>query len=104
MPRAALTLLVVVLLALPALPAAAQPGARPPVEERGVARVGDKININTAGVPELMTLDGVGRRVAEAIVQYRQQHGPFKRPEEVRRVSGIGAGLWERNRDRIVVE
>lgn len=62
------------------------------------------VNINTAGVKELMTLDGVGQTVAERIVEYRDKHGPFKAPEEIRRVSGIGRGLWERNRDRIVVK
>jgi competence protein ComEA len=63
-----------------------------------------RVNINTADVKTLMTLEGVGRRVAERIVEYRQTHGPFKRPEEIRRVEGIGAGLWEKNRARIVVD
>lgn len=66
--------------------------------------VGEKVNINTAGVKELMTLAGVGRRVAEKIVQYREAHGPFKKAEEIRRVEGIGGGLWEKNRERIVVK
>lgn len=64
----------------------------------------DKVNINTADVKELMTLDGVGRKVAERIVEYRDAHGPFKKPEELRKVEGIGGGLWERNRERIVVK
>ena len=62
------------------------------------------ININTADVTTLMTLDGVGRKVAEKIVEYRQAHGPFKKPDDVRKVDGIGGGLWERNRERIVVK
>src|SRR5262245_10952063 len=64
---------------------------------------GDKVNINTADVKELMKLSGVGRSMAERIVQYRDAHGPFKKPEELRKVEGVGAGLWERNRERIVV-
>ena len=64
----------------------------------------EKVNINTATTKELQTLDGVGRAVAERIVHYREEHGPFKRAEDVRKVEGIGAGLWERNRDRIVVK
>lgn len=68
------------------------------------ASVGPAVNINTAGVKELMKLDGVGRRVAEKIVAYRDAHGPFKKPEELRKVEGIGSGLWERNRTRIVVK
>ena len=66
--------------------------------------VGEKVNINTASVKDLMTLDGVGRRVAEKIVQYREAHGPFKKPEEIRKVEGIGGGLWEKNRERILVK
>jgi competence protein ComEA len=65
---------------------------------------GDKININTAGVKELMSLSGVGRSVAEEIVKYRDEHGLFKKPEDLRKVQGVGGGLWERNRERIVVK
>jgi competence ComEA-like helix-hairpin-helix protein len=65
---------------------------------------GDTVNINTAGVKDLMRLEGVGRKVAEKIVEYREQHGLFSKPEEIRRVEGIGSGLWERNRARIVIE
>ena len=62
------------------------------------------VNINTADVKELMTLDGIGHKVAEKIVQYRDAHGEFKKPEEIRKVDGVGGGLWERNRARIVVK
>jgi competence protein ComEA len=62
------------------------------------------VNINTADVTELMKLEGVGRRAAEKIVEYRGAHGPFKKPEEIRKVEGVGTGLWERNRARIVVK
>ncbi len=81
---------------------AAQSGARPG-GPTAAAKAGP-VNINTAGVSELMTLSGVGRTVAERIVQYRETHGLFKKPEEVQQVQGIGAGLWERNRNRIVVK
>jgi competence protein ComEA len=65
---------------------------------------GDRVNINSADVKELMTLSGIGRTVAERIVEYRRAHGSFAKPEEVRKVEGVGAGVWERNRDRIVVK
>jgi competence ComEA-like helix-hairpin-helix protein len=65
---------------------------------------GAPVNINTADVKELMKLEGVGRRVAEKIVEYRDTHGPFKKPEELRKVEGVGNGLWERNRTRIVIK
>jgi len=69
-----------------------------------VGQARDKININTASPKELQKLDGVGHAVAERIVQYREEHGPFKRGEDLRKVEGIGSGLWERNRERIVVK
>jgi competence protein ComEA len=65
---------------------------------------GDKVNINTASVKELLKLDGIGRAVAERIVQYREAHGPFKRGHDVMKVEGVGDALWEKNRERIVVK
>lgn len=77
--------------------------AAPPAAERKVAAT-DKVNINTAEAAELMTLDGIGPKVAEKILEYRRLHGPFQRPEDLRKVQGVGRGLFERNRERIVVK
>ena len=84
-------------------PAEAAPPGRPEPAD-AAETTGGTININTADVKELMRLEGVGRRVAEKIVEYREHHGLFQKPEEIRRVEGIGSGLWERNRARIVVK
>jgi len=92
--------LLVALIASPAVAAAAESRAA----SAGGGEAHDKININTASAKELQKLDGVGHAVAERIVHYREEHGPFKRGEDLRKVEGIGAGLWERNRDRIVVK
>lgn len=70
----------------------------------GPAANAEKVNINTASVKQLMTLTGIGRKVAEKIVQYRDSHGLFKKPEEIRKVEGVGGGLWEQNKSRIVVK
>ena len=64
----------------------------------------EKININTASIKELQKLDGVGRGVAQRIVDYREANGPFKRGEDLRKVEGVGAAMFERNRERIVVK
>jgi competence ComEA-like helix-hairpin-helix protein len=64
----------------------------------------EKININTADVKELMSLTGVGRKVAEKIVEYRDSHGPFKKADELKKVEGVGNGVWEKNRDRVVTK
>jgi competence protein ComEA len=65
---------------------------------------GARININTAGVKELMTLAGVSRGLAEKIVKHREANGPFKKPTDLRNVEGVGGALWEKNRERIAVK
>lgn len=68
------------------------------------AAAAEKININTASVKELQKLEGVGRGVAQRIVEYREANGPFKRGEDLRKVDGVGTATFERNRERIVVK
>lgn len=63
-----------------------------------------KVNINTASKSELMKLKGVGRELAEKIIEYREKNGPFQKPEEIRKITGIGKGIWEANRDLITVK
>ena len=48
-----------------------------------------RININTAPVEELALLRGIGPAKAQAIVVYRQAHGPFRTTDELRNVPGI---------------
>ena len=48
------------------------------------------ININTATVEDLQRLPGIGPMLAERIIAYRQENGPFKIPGELMNVSGIG--------------
>lgn len=62
-----------------------------------------RVNINTAGKEELMTLPGIGEAKAEAILSYREQHGKFSTAEALMEVSGIGEGVFSRLRDRIKV-
>ena len=62
-----------------------------------------KVNINTAGPDELKTLNGIGDARAQAILDYRESSGGFASIEEIRQVSGIGDGIYERIRDHIAV-
>ena len=68
------------------------------------ADAAEKVNINTASVKELQDLEGIGRGVAQRIVEYREKNGPFKRSEDLRKVDGVGPATFERNRERIVVK
>ena len=61
------------------------------------------ININTATAEELQALPGIGRTRAEAIVAYREEHGPFTYVEDLRGVSGIGEGILANIMDYITV-
>ncbi|MBM3321999.1 ComEA family DNA-binding protein [candidate division WOR-3 bacterium] len=48
------------------------------------------LDLNRADAPELEALPGIGPELARRIVAYREQHGRFNSPDELRRVSGIG--------------
>lgn len=63
------------------------------------------VNINTASAEQLAeALNGVGPARAEAIVAYREEHGPFTHIDELVNVRGIGLATVDRNRDLILVE
>lgn len=55
---------------------------------------GDRLDLNRAGEEELRMLPGIGEELARAIVEYRQQQGPFRLPEELMQVEGIGEGKY----------
>ncbi len=68
------------------------------------AFAGHPVNVNTATVEQLAeALDGVGQSKAQAIVEYREQHGAFQHADELVNVKGIGLRTVDRNRDFIRV-
>lgn len=61
------------------------------------------VNVNTADAATLaMELKGVGDKTAQAIVEYRDTHGPFKSLEDLKNVRGVGEKVLENNKDNIL--
>lgn len=61
----------------------------------GTGPAGGKVNLNTAGVEELDALPKVGPVLAQRIVDWRKEHGPFKTVEELDAVDGVGPKMLE---------
>lgn len=68
-----------------------------------VSTAPQKVSLNTAAAEELETLPGIGPVLAERIVQYRQEYGPFESVDDLLRVEGIGEKTMEKLRDRVVL-
>ena len=69
--------------------------ASPGINEQGL------VNINTATLDELKTLNGIGDVIAERIIEYRSSNA-FKSKEDIMSVKGIGKGIYEKIKDRII--
>lgn len=82
---------------LPSLPGAEKAAGQEEGQEAS------KVNINTAGKEELMTLTGIGETRAEAILAYRQETGGFQAPEDLMQVEGIKEKTFEKLKDQITV-
>ncbi len=54
---------------------------------------GEVIDLNEADVYDLQRLPGIGEKRAQAIVEYREEHGPFQSVEDLGLVPGIGEGI-----------
>ena len=65
---------------------------------------GGKININTASVPVLDSLDGIGREYAERIIKYRSKIGGFEVIHDIMKVPGIGEKRFLKIKDSITVK
>ena len=69
----------------------------------GQSGISAKVNINTAGKEELMTLSGIGESRAEDIIRYREEHGGFSSVEDIQNVGGIGEKSFQKIREQIEV-
>ena len=61
------------------------------------------VNVNTASAEELQTLTGIGPSLAQAIIDYRAEHGDFKTAEDLLNVKGIGETKLEGFRAEITL-
>jgi competence protein ComEA len=79
------------------------PAPKPAAEASAAAQ--ETVNINTADAATLArVLQGIGAAKAEAIVQYREEHGDFVDAYELANVKGVGERTVEMNEDRIVLK
>lgn len=62
------------------------------------------VNLNSAQSSELQTLPGIGPAKAEAIIEYRETNGPFKKIEDLKEISGIGDKTFDKLKDQISVK
>ncbi|MDI9348171.1 MAG: helix-hairpin-helix domain-containing protein [Methylacidiphilales bacterium] len=63
-----------------------------------------KVDINSANVQELMAyLDGVGKKKAQAIIEFRKIKGPYKSMQDLLKVKGFSKKLLEKNKEKIEV-
>ena len=69
----------------------------------GNADVSGKININTAGKEELMTLTGIGEAKAQSILDYREEHGQFGSIEDLMLIEGIKEGVFNKIKEDITI-
>jgi len=61
----------------------------------------ERININTASLEELDSLPGIGPTIAQRIVDYRDENGPFQTIEDIMNVSGVGPSTFDNIKDLI---
>ena len=62
-----------------------------------------KVNINTAGKEELMTLTGIGEAKAQSILDYREEHGSFGSIEDLMQIEGIKEGVFNKIKEDIMI-
>lgn len=69
----------------------------------GQSNSGETVNINTASAEQLDTLYGIGPTKAQAIIDYRNEHGRFQSIEDIMKVNGIKEGEFDKIKDNITV-
>lgn len=66
-------------------------------------KISGLVDINTASQEELESLDGIGPKTAEKIVEYRETNGSFSSIESIMDIDGIGEGKFSKIKDEITI-
>jgi competence protein ComEA len=74
-----------------------------PAPVTGGAVAGGLVNVNSAIATELEELPGIGEVIAQRIIDYRTENGPFATVDELLDVSGIGDAILESIRELVTV-
>ncbi len=64
---------------------------------------GMQLNLNEAGIDDLMALPGIGAKTADAIVKFREEKGPFKIKSELMNVRGIGRKKFKNIKEKLTI-
>jgi competence protein ComEA len=97
MVRTLFATLLTAVLAIPAIVFAQQ--AAPAAADKPAATV----NINTATATELVALPGIGPKLAQRIIDYREKNGGFKKLEDLMSVQGIGEKNFLKLKNRLTI-
>jgi len=93
-----------VLAALAAAPQDASAGAsRKGASAAAAAVAAGPVDVNAASAEELDSLPGIGPALAKRIIDYRQEHGPFAKVDDLLAVKGVGPKMLAKIRDRLTI-
>ncbi len=62
-----------------------------------------KVRLNSANIEQLMQLNGVGKKKAEAIIEYRNKNGKFNSVDDFMKIKGIGPALFNKNKAKLAL-
>ena len=70
----------------------------------GLVFAADKVNVNTASMEQLQSINGIGESTATAIIEYREMNGSFSRISDLVNVKGIGEKKLAKLQDKVTTE